>query len=48
MIPIDTMMPMMPARSMVVLRLWPMKAMIAHSRAPVTASPATTTTPSSR
>ena len=35
MIPIDTMMPMTPARSMVVLNAWPIQATIDHSRAPV-------------
>ena len=46
--PTETMRPMMPARSIVVLRLWPMAAMIAQSSAPVTPKPATTTMPSRR
>ncbi len=46
--PIETMMPITPARSMVVLRACPMMAMIDQSSAPVTDRPATTTTPRSR
>ncbi len=47
--PIDTMMPVTPARSKLGATLvWPRAEMIDHSSAPVTARPLTTTMPSNR